>query len=104
MVEYKRGEIFDVEQDRARKLSKVVERGEAIEELVNSKGWRYITEFLQTLINNHKKNIESLILQRVEIDKLTDVTITVKAYEFLLNLPQEFIRKKDEVLKSKGVK
>jgi len=98
-MDYKRGDILEQEKQRA--LDYGIKRGEAMEELITSKGWAYIEEFLQKMIANHKANIESLILQR-DIDKLTDVTLVARSYEFLLNLPKEFIRKKDEVLKNKG--
>jgi hypothetical protein len=91
MDKYNRGDVIDLEKERANKLGKRAERAEAMEMLLQTRGWQYVAEFLQILINNHKKNIESMIMQRSEFDKLIDMQITIKAYEFLLNLPNEFI-------------
>ena len=102
MDNYNRGEVVDLEKERAKKYGKAIHRGEAIEELLQSSGWKYITEFLQVLIANHRKNIESMILQRSEYDKLIDMQITVRAYEFLLSLPNEFIVAKNNAVKNKG--
>lgn len=104
MADYKRGDIIGSEEERAKQNAKLIERGEDIEELIQSKGWKYIADFLQVMINNHSKNINSLILQREDINVITDMTILIKAYEFLLHLPKEFILKKDMANKELGVK
>lgn len=102
MDNYNRGDVVDLEKARAQKVDKTVQRGEAIEELLQSNGWKYIKDFLEILINNHKRNIESMIIQRTDYDKLVDMQITVKAYEFLLGLPNEFISAKNIAVKNKG--
>jgi len=101
MEEYKRGDIFLQEKDRLIKMGKRVNRGEAIEEMMNTKGWEYISEFLSKLIENHRKNLETMLIRRTELDKLIDIQITIKAYEFLLNLPHEFVLLKNKALKNK---
>jgi hypothetical protein len=101
MDNYNRGDVIDLEKARAQKVGKTIQRGEAIEELIQSDGWKYIKDFLELLINNHKRNIETSILQRIEYDKLIDMQITVKAYEFLLKLPDEFIASKNIADKNK---
>ena len=102
MDNYNRGDVIDLEKVRAQKVGEIVRRGEAIEELIQSNGWKYIKEFLQICIDNHKVNIESMIMQRSDFDKLIDMQITVKVYEFLLKLPDEFIIAKNKAMKGKS--
>lgn len=102
MDNYNRGDVIDLEKVRAQKTGEIVRRGEAIEELIQSNGWKYIKEFLEVLINSHKRNIESMIMQRTEFDKLVDMQIVVRSYELLLGLPDEFILAKNKAVKNKG--
>jgi Zn-dependent M32 family carboxypeptidase len=102
MDDYKRGDVIDLEKARAIKTGKTIQRGEAIEELLQSNGWKYIKEHLEILIDAHKRNIETMIMQRADYDRLIDMQITVRAYEFLLGLPNEWVSAKNIAVKNKG--
>ena len=94
MVDYKREDIIKSDRERIKKDLK--DRSEDIKQMISSPGWIHLTKFIKQLIEARRKDLEflSITAQNVnDLKKLSDMAITIKAYEFFIEvLPDEFIK------------
>jgi len=94
MVDYKRGDMIGNDKDKVRKDLK--NRAEDIKQMISSPGWMHLAKFIKQLIEARRKDLEFLSITAQNIDdlkKLSDMAITIKAYEFFIEvLPDEFIK------------
>lgn len=100
MEEYNRGDVIQLE--KARITQEIIKRGENAEELFNSNGWKDLAKTLQVFIDNHRRNIDTKLFQRENIDKLMDASIVVQTYEMIMGLPREFILMKEDKINGRG--
>ena len=94
MVTYNREDMLISDRERIKKDLK--DRAEDIKQMISTPGWIHLTKFLKQLIEARKKDLEFLAITAQNIDdlkKLSDMAITIKAYEFLIEiLPNEFMK------------
>ena len=93
-MDYKRGDITVKDKEKIKKDLK--DRAEDIRRMIHTPGWIQLTEFIKQLIEARRKDLEFLSITAQTTDdlkKLSDMAITIKAYEFFIEvLPDEFIK------------
>ena len=93
MVDYNREDILI--SDRSRIKKDLQSRAEDIRRMISTPGWKHLKNFLEQIIEERKNNLEVLAITAQNTDdlkKLSDMAITIRAYKFLLNITDEFMK------------
>jgi len=81
----------------------VVTRGNAIEKMIATDGWKYLKDDLEKAIMIGQVNLERLAITR-NIESINETAMRIKVYRYMLNKPKEYMKAKNEVLKKGGKK
>jgi len=81
----------------------VVTRGNAIEKMIATDGWKYLEDDLEKAITIGQINLERLAITR-NIEAINETAMRIKVYRYMLDKPKEYIKAKNEVLKKGGKK
>ncbi|HUV85236.1 MAG TPA: hypothetical protein VMV86_05955 [Methanosarcinales archaeon] len=93
MVTYNREDILISDRSRVKKDLQI--RAEDIRQMIGTPGWKHLKNFLEQIIEERKNNLEVLAITAQNTDdlkKLSDMAITIRAYKFLLNITDEFMK------------
>jgi len=91
--QYNREDILISDRERIKKDLK--DRAEDIKQMISTPGWIHLKNFLEQIIEERKNNLEVLAITAQNTDdlkKLSDMAITIRAYKFLLNITDEFMK------------
>jgi hypothetical protein len=96
--EYQRGDIFKKLTEVEQKLTpeEIIARGNVFEDFIKSKGWKYLSEWINRSIEFKRALLESYNART--IDEINDIRTSMSVYKLILNKPIEYIKKKNNLV------
>ncbi len=102
MVEekYRRGDLVKSHPQPKHNPDKVVNRGEAMEIMLQSDGWKYLRDWWEFVISENTKVL--IDIRQDDINKINDLRVLLAVYKGMLKRPQEWIDAKNLQIKKGG--
>ncbi len=96
---YQRGDLIKGSYEKLNS-AEVITRGEAMEVMLASDGWKYLEKWMEDVVEINKGKLLNLEVR--DINWIYDCRVLINVYQAELARPYEWIRSKNEKLKKEA--
>lgn len=91
--EYQRGDLLDRFMGSKLSNKEIISRGNAMEDMIKSDGWKYLADWMQERIDGTVDMLTNIKV--VDIDKINDLRVVIQTYKGILRKPKEFMESRN---------
>ena len=96
---YQRGDLIEKTQPKY-DPDAIKSRGEAMEMMLGTDGWKYMREWWEFVISENTKML--IDIRQSDINKINDLRVLLAVYKGMLARPNEWIGEKNKVIKKEA--